>query len=238
MTWLDDLVKVSAAKVDDRVREALWARGVSDSQIHDFQVGHVGRKLPDIDYPAEFVEWSWKGRRIEDCYVFPLTNPLGELKGVQFRAVDRDKKNYADYFLGRPDEAIMFGAHQAMPYIWETSTITATEGVFDFFPVQRVFPNTVATMTARFNEEFVRLLRRLVKTVYLVYDNDKTGREAVERFIRYNGKDFTTHVLQYPRVLTAAGKPVKDPGDLWELWGDERFAAFLRCIENPVGIGV
>lgn len=237
MTWLSQLVEASVADIDDRVREALWTRGVSDEQIRDFRVGYVD-KLPDVEYPAEFLKWCWDGKRVRDCYVFPLTNAVGEIKGVQFRAVDRDKKGvYLDYFLDI-DEPVLFGTHQAMPIVWETDTIWLVEGVFDLFPIQRVYPNVVATMTARVTDQAVRFLKRLVKTVYVAYDNDETGRKSSRYFQRFHGEDFQIHDVHFPKVLMPNGKVTKDPGDLWEVWGDDRLAAFLRCIENPVASGV
>jgi DNA primase len=235
MPWLEDFSAACRLSVDERVREALWARGVSDGQIQQFGVGHLGKTLPDVAYPKDFLDWSWNGKKLEDCYVFPLTNTLGETKGVQFRSVEREKKTFADYFIDR-SEPIMFGAPQAMPIVWEKESVFLVEGTFDFFPVQRVFPNTIATMTARVTEQLVRLLRRLVRDVYLLYDMDETGQRSAKKFSRQYGDEFRAHVLQYPRVQMATGKMTKDPGDLWEIWGDDRLASYLRCIVNSVGV--
>ncbi len=226
MSWLDELV-FATQEIDDRVREALWSRGASDAQIALYRIGHLHRKLPTgIEYPEDFLEWSWKGKKLEDCYVLPLTTTLGQVKGVQFRSVDRAKKNYCDYFLAA-DEPILFGLHEAMPHVWESKAIWTVEGAFDLFPLQRFRPNVVATLTARITDQFIRLLRRLVEDVYLAYDMDERGRQAIQKFQKYHGREFRAHEIQYPRILMADGKTAKDLGDLWESGGDARIKAIL-----------
>lgn len=112
-TWLEDLVSASHERVDDRVREALWARGASDEQIETFQIGYIDQELPPAEYPANFLAWSGEGKKLADCYVFPLTNPLGEVRGLQLRSVERDRRDYMDFFVDR-SEPVFFGLGQAV----------------------------------------------------------------------------------------------------------------------------
>lgn len=227
-TWLDELVAKSQLQVDDRVREALWARGVSDEQIEAFKIGYLNQALPELatSYPDHFLKWSKDGKKLVDGYVFPLTNFLGEIRGIQMRSVERGRQDYMDYFLDE-GEPVYFGLGQAATSIWETEEILLVEGVFDFFPVQRVKPFTVSTLTAKVNETFARALKRLVQRVHLFYDDDRTGISGATNFEKEHGAAFTVRRVPYPRGVTLFGKTVKDPGDLWEAWGDDRLRDHL-----------
>lgn len=227
MAWLDELVSYAEGQLDDRVREALWSRGASDEQIALFKVGYLDRNLPDIELPKEFLKWSDGGAKLVDGFVFPLTNTQGEIKGIQMRSVDRDKSGYMDFFLDR-FEPVFFGLGQAMESVWSTESLVIVEGTFDFFPVQRFFPNSVPTLTANVSEIFVRTLRRLVRQVYSFYDNDPAGIKANRKLVEEHGSEFGVRVVEYPLVARPDGKTIKDPGELWEAWGDERFEPFLR----------
>lgn len=230
MSWLDEFVSQASFAVDDRAREALWARGVTDEQILGFKIGYVDRQLPDTMYPKSFLDWSRDGSKLDDMLVLPLTNALGELKGLQFRHVVRERTGYSD-FIPEKGEAVLFGLAEAMPAIWARRSVFLVEGGFDLFPVQRFVPNVVATLTAHVSKPFLRILRRTVREVWLGYDMDNAGRRASAKFKDEHAGDFERiHTLSYPKVTMADGKLSKDPGELWEAWGDAQFSAFLRSV--------
>lgn len=230
MTWLDDFVEYAQSNVDDRVREAYWSRGADDGQIQLYRLGYIDGALPDVGLPEDFVRWSFNGEKLVDSYVLPLTNALNEVRGVQFRSVERSKSGYTDYFLDET-EPTLFGLGPAVQAMWKSEQAVLVEGGFDVFPVQRVFlPETVATLTAKVNAPFVRLLRRLVKRVYVSYDRDNTGRRGTSSFIRWYGKEFDVIDVEYPEIKTVEGKVAKDPSEIWEAWGDEQLGEHLRCI--------
>ncbi len=224
MTWLDEFVAETSRGIPDRVRENLWGRGVSDEQIEAFGIGYLDRALPEIMLPEPFVRWA--SDKLDDCYVFPITNAIGEIRGLQFRHVERGRPGYMDFLLEQ-EEAVGFGLAQAMETVWVTEEAVLVEGVFDVLPLQRVIPSVVATLTARVTEPFVRLLRRLVRRVWIGYDNDPTGNRAYQKFLTQHGRDFDIRRLLYPKSLFG-GKAAKDPGDLWEAWGDTRLKQFLQ----------
>jgi DNA primase len=228
VTWLDDFV-TSVSILPDRVREELWARGVTDEQITLYRIGHLNGELPSGDLPIRFREWCGVGERLNDVFVLPLTNVLGEVRGLQLRHVEKDHGGYMTY-MEVNDEAILFGLGQAAPHLWRSGGVLLVEGAFDVFPIQRVFPGTVSTVTARLTDHFLRLLRRLVTHVWLGYDNDDTGRRAAQQIQRQHGDVFTVHVLEFPKVpLVGTTKVTKDPNDLWSAWGDTKFQEFIKA---------
>lgn len=231
MAWIEDLVEFAAHRIDDRAREVLWERGVSEDQIRDFHFGYLDAQLPPLTGPGYdlFLKWSLGGAKLADVLVIPLTNPLGEIRGVQFRSVDREKKIYSDFILEKA-EPVLFGLGQAMPSIWSTRSIYLVEGAFDWAPLQRVVPNVVATLTARVSEALLRTLRRVVDDVYFVYDLDATGRRSCEKFEKEYGGEFGLHFPKYPQITLPNGKKSKDLGELWEGWGDDRFSEYFRTL--------
>jgi DNA primase len=228
MTWLDDLTASAQKGVDERIIDALAARGVSEEQIAAYGLGYLDRELPEADYPDEFLKWCGGGAKLADVLVLPLTNTLGDVRGVQFRYVSRERAGYMDFIEGK-DEAVLFGLAQAMPHVWKTRSVFLVEGGFDLFPVQRVFPGVIATLTARVTNALIRILRRLVTQVWVGYDADDTGRRATVHFQKNYGEEFDIRHIKYPQVpMVGTTKLTKDPGDIWETWGDTRFQDFLR----------
>jgi DNA primase len=227
MQWLDDFVRESRLKLDDRVKEALWCRGVSDEQIESFQIGYIDGSIPPCEAPSKFLDWSKNGSRLADSFVFPLTNSLGEVQGVQFRSVDRELKTFSDFFLSRAEPTFL-GLGQASLPTWESSKVILVEGTFDLFPVQRVFSNSISTLTAKVDDTLARWLSRVVEEVILFYDNDKAGRDASLDYQKKHSGDLKITQIVFPRgVLLPTGKEAKDPSDLWEAWGEDRFHDFL-----------
>lgn len=233
MQWLETLVQFASESLGEEQREALWGRGVTDEQISDFRIGYVDRKLPPLAGADGFLEWSERGNRLRDMFVFPLTNTLGQVKGLQFRHVDRGMKGYRDY-MPYEDEPLTFGLGQAVPHIWETGTVILVEGTYDMFPVQRVMPNVIPMLTAGVSETWVRLFRRFVEEVWVAFDADNAGRRGAQSFQREHGRTFRTNIIDFPQIPMPDGQgKTKDPSDLWEAWGDAQFGVFLKRKFDP-----
>jgi hypothetical protein len=230
MGWLDDFAGQACTMVNDRVLKALAERGVSEEDARLFRIGYIDGKLPPgVDCPVPFRAWCVGGRKLIDSYVFPMTNTIGQIRGFQFRSVDRKQKDYRDY-IEDPKDLALFGLSQAMPHLWEQKSVFLVEGTFDVFPVRRHFPGVIPTMTAGATDPLLRILRRLVHEVWLGYDMDTPGRRSCSDFTRKHGKDFTCHTVVYPRPTLREGKTVKDPSDLWEVVGPDGVGRFMRAL--------
>lgn len=224
--WLEALVDWAHDQIDERCREELLGRGVSPEQMESFRLGYFSGARPPLDLPDDFVEWANIGRHVQDVFVLPLTNTLGQVKGIQVRSVDRSAKNYQEFAIPT-GEPYLFGLGQAAEAIWHTEEIVLVEGVFDLFPIQRSVPQTVATLTAKVPENFLPTMRRVVRCAWLGYDMDHTGWRGVSRFRKQHGDEFDIHRLEFPGVRLPNGKAAKDPGDVWEAWGDDRLYQHL-----------
>lgn len=232
MTWLEDLTQFAHEQMNDRPMETLWGRGVSEGQIENYRLGYLDRYLPDADYPPGFLEW-WEKQPRDDVFVFPLTNTLGQVRGLQLRHVDSARKGYTDY-LSTKEEPVYFGLSQAMPGIWESGIVCLVEGAFDLFPIQRHLPFTVSTLHAGLPTPLWRVFRRLVRKIILAYDMDAGGWDAVRQITQKYREYVDVTALRLPSVAyKSKGRSVKDPGELWEVWGDDKLGVFLRKQLDP-----
>jgi hypothetical protein len=233
MTWLDDLILAAHSRIDTRASKAYHRRGVSDNQIEAFRLGFLDGDFAGVDVPNEFLSWARKGGKIEDTFVLPLTNILGENKGLQFRHLDKSRKGYQTWL---PDsgDMIFFGLGQAAPSVYCTGKAFVVEGAFDLFPVQKSVPWVFATITAGISTKAIRSLKRLASTLWIGYDSDATGRSSGEKISRKHATDFEVKILKWPVVQKPSdGVVVKDPGELWECWGDAKLQDFLQ--NNVIG---
>ena len=238
MTWVDDLVGFAQSNLTDAARDELHSRGVSDEQIELFKIGYLDRKLPNLPGADDFLRWAHQGQRLDDVFVLPLTTVLGVVQGFQFRHVDRARKGYLDY-IPYKEEPVLFGLGQAAPHIWAKEEVWLVEGAFDLFPLQRHVPYIAATLTARVPESLIPSLRRLVRRVWVGYDADAAGQSAMRQFSREFGRDFDVRSVYYPKVhATGTTRPIKDPGELWEAWGDDQLGSFVQTVLRSVADGV
>lgn len=234
MSWLDDFAAAAQERLGAREREAAWARGVSESQINTFRVGYIDRVFSGA--PPDFVRFSKGGARLDDSFVLPLTNVLGQIKGLQFRHVSPEVRGYQTYYADPPrDESVYFGLGQAVPFMWETERVFVVEGAFDVFPIQRVFPETFAALTLGTSQALARMLRRFVKQVWLGYDNDRPGVRAAQEFKTEYGADLDVRPMCCPQVRQPGGKVTKDWAELWMAVGDAKVKEFLRKQVTPYG---
>lgn len=230
--WVESLALRAHENLPDQIREALWSRGVSDGQIDLYRIGWLDSSLPEgPSYGSDFIGW-WENNRwqLDDVLVFPLTNTLGHMRGLQFRHVDRARKGYLDYFAAK-DEAVFFGLGQAAPYMWASESVWLVEGNFDLLPLQRHRPNIVSTLHAGVPNQLWRVLRRLVSKVYIAYDNDSTGRDVAYEIVKDKREYFEFKIVKVPPAPLRSGRVATDPNELWESWGDARLGVFLNRID-------
>lgn len=228
MTILDRILKAAQTNIrEPRALDYLRERGVSGQQIEDIGIGY----FPEESWPPylkgtdedtqSYLEWSSKGYRLRGKLVFPMRNAMGILRGIQIRSPDPHKKDYSKFYLGRSKvDAIFFGTRLAMPYIWEKREVYLCEGLFDFFPLQRAFPNTLCTGTANVSHRQVEFLLRFIDHVYVAFDSDWGGNEFWKRFNKDHGSEFKS--LQRIEIRN------KDISDMWSALGEKRFQKIIR----------
>lgn len=122
----------------------------------------------------------------EDRILFPIKDHLGRYCGFGGRIFKKNDER-SKYYNSRENEyfakgALLFGFDAAKPIIQEKGTVFMVEGYTDCLAMmQHGFENTVATLGTACTSEHLKVLSRYTKQLYVVYDADKAGKQAVLR---------------------------------------------------------
>lgn len=122
----------------------------------------------------------------EERIIFPIKDHLGRFCGFGgriFKAHDDRPK----YYNSKENEfftkgSLLFGLDNAKKSMQDTGIVFLVEGYTDCMAmVQHGFPNTVATLGTACTPQHLKTVSRYVQQVYVLYDNDKAGQQAVAR---------------------------------------------------------
>jgi len=190
----------------------------------------IAKKYPEaLLKQAALIQQSPKGNYYDTFrgrLLFPILNLQNKVIAFGGRLIaDEEGPKY----LNSPETPIffkrreLFGLNLAKKHIdREWPTLILVEGYMDFLALyQHGFKNAVATLGTALGEDHVRLMRRFVEEVIVVYDGDKAGEAASLRGLE---------------VLLEGGMQVKlvslpkgeDPDDFLNKRGNDAFAALLK----------
>ncbi|MFH0985783.1 MAG: DNA primase [Candidatus Omnitrophota bacterium] len=223
-------------------RAYLAQRKISEEMIREFKLGWAPMEWRTLfdrmmlkKYPeallkqAALIQQSPKGNYYDTFrgrLLFPILNLQNKVIAFGGRLIaDQEGPKY----LNSPETPIfskrreLFGLNLAKKHIdREWPNLILVEGYMDFLALyQHGFKNAVATLGTALGEDHVRLMRRFVEEVIVVYDGDKAGEAAALRGLE---------------VLLEGGMQVKlvslpkgeDPDDFLNKRGDDAFAALLK----------
>lgn len=122
----------------------------------------------------------------EERIIFPIKDTLGRhcgFGGRTFKETDTRPKYYnsreSSYFV---KGSLLFGIDLAKKSIQETGIVFLVEGYTDCIAmVEHNTPNAVATLGTACTIEHLKQLARYAEQLYIVYDNDTAGNQAVLR---------------------------------------------------------
>jgi DNA primase len=181
MTWLDETVERAHAALmacgpAHPARQYLAARGViGDTEIARYRLGYWAEPPAVSTCTPEF--WDWSRRYGWSRLVFPLTDGLGGVIGMQVRHLG--DKGYENFVLKPRDLYVpLFGLHVALPEMYARERCVLVEGVFDYFAVLPYAPDVLCTLTSNVTLSVRRLLARYVSLVVCLYDMDLPGRRG------------------------------------------------------------
>lgn len=241
---------------EDNAKSYLSNRGVSLDQIRKFSVGFVQSEF-EANYAEDrmhssicsdrskdhlwcdscrFNHWSslWKddegtktkitGGRIIGCIVFPLSSYSGKFIGVQVRSIK--EKRFDTFVLSRRPEGYFFGTNVCIESIWSKKEVWLVESAIDQMILNRLIaPNVLAITTNSIGKSQNRFLRRFVSSINMCLDIDKAGIGGKKLFIEKNWSEFNINNINYK-----VSDKIKDPGDLWKEWGDEKFKKYFASL--------
>lgn len=162
--------------------------------------------------------------------MFPIVNLQNKVIAFGGRLIGEGE---GPKYLNSPETPIfskrreLFGLNLAKKHIdREWPNLILVEGYMDFLALyQHGFKNAVATLGTALGEDHVRLMRRFVEEVIVVYDGDKAGEAAALRGLE---------------ILLEGGMQVKlvdlpkgeDPDDFLNRYGAEAFAKSLKSAKD------
>lgn len=228
--FLADLVRRFSLRLDLEHFEYLCGRGASEDQIDGLSLGSVFGAFTPTNDPDQvaFKKWSWGLKRIRDHISYPLTDQAGDVVGVL--TGDHIEKNYSKFTMSHATStAFLFGLPLAIQSIWDTKVVWLVEGVFDWFPLQRVIPNTVAITFDSPGWKQIQFVKRYADVVVLAIDQDEAGKKGVEIAKKRFGPDFDVRVAQYPG---------KDPGEFWADRGEMDFKRHFQREAGRLGVAI
>ncbi len=122
-----------------------------------------------------------------DRIIFPIKDAMGRYSafgGRIYRPDDERPKYYNSkenpYF---NKGSFLFGFDAAKKQIQQQNAVFLVEGYLDCLAmVQHQFVNTVATLGTACTTEQLKLLSRYAQQVYVLYDGDQAGKQAMLRF--------------------------------------------------------
>ncbi|MFA6534883.1 MAG: DNA primase [Candidatus Babeliales bacterium] len=186
----------------------LKKRGFSEGSIKTFEVGYFpgglnrvnqmvkelsrqGVLLKDLLEYGILVEGrSFLYSPFEERIIFPIKDHLGRYCGFGgriFKQGDERPKYYnskeSDGFVkGR----LLFALDLTKKDMQEKEYAFLVEGYTDCITMfQHGYRNTVATLGTACTVEHLKLLSRFIKTLYVVYDGDKAGQNAILRLAEF-----------------------------------------------------
>lgn len=149
-----------------------------------------------------------------DMVVFPFYTVYGKLAGARGRCINETGKPHHDYSWNKTNNTgLVWYNEDALNH---DQPIVIVEGQFDYLTVARVYPYTMANLTAKPSFPKLKKLQQCPGVVLLL-DNDDTGKKATERYIDYcQSRSINVGTVELPQGI-------KDPDKL----GSEGVAQLL-----------
>ena len=224
MNWLAE--SIAQCQLTEETEEYLYGRGAKDETIQS--EGFVtweptADPIPDALFCSRYGD---RGQKLNGTLVCPVRSPRGAVIGAEFRSIHT--KYIQDYRLPASSwNPFWIGTRRAMPALWAGANVWIVEGLFDLCALEWAIPRgdvVLASVRAHLARSHVEFLRRFCRQwVYLVYDQDVTGRKAMMGWVDENGKrrlgaqELLKRVGLRCWVVEFAGG--KDPGEIWDKGG-------------------
>ncbi len=223
-------------------RAYLAKRKVPETIIREFKLGWAPSEwrslfdhLTKQGYPeallkqAALIQQSPKGNFYDTFrgrLIFPIVNLQNKIIAFGGRLIGNEE---GPKYLNSPETPVfskrreLFGLNLAKKHIdREWPALILVEGYMDFLALYQFgFKNAVATLGTALGEDHVRLMKRFVEEVIVVYDGDKAGEAAALRGLEI----LLEGGMQVKLVTLPKGE---DPDDFLNKNGAEAFSKLLK----------
>jgi DNA primase len=213
--WKNNLLK------NNKAIDYLKSRGVTENQMIKYSLG-VSRLYPRLLENGS-IKYNTNDKNQDGVLIFPLVNINLDFVGYITRSIT-GKSYYKWVNISKPG-AFFFGLSQDnLENIWKDEKAIIVEGVFDFFPLERVSPYTVCFTTASVSEDQLSFMCRFLKSCFVCFDSDENGKKSTKK-LKYT---FTKEIIGGPKIIDMLKPPFKDIGEAWEKLGEEKFQKFFN----------
>ena len=215
--WCHDLLLKSPA-----ILRYLYGRGIDKVCITDYEIGYFPSGLAAVNALIKFMAthhiWAEdlveanilsKGKSAlyspyEERIIFPITDHLGNHCGFGGRIYKKDDTR-AKYYNSRENEffnkgGLLYGFDLAKESMQKKNALFLVEGYTDCIAmVQHGYKNTAAVLGTACTVEHLKKVARYVNYVYVVYDGDDAGRQAILRLTELCWQvDLDIKIIQLP----------------------------------------
>ncbi len=177
----------------------------------------------------------------EDRLIFPIRDYQGNFCGFGGR-VFKPQDERPKYYNSKENEfflkgALLFGLDSAKKSMQETGVVFLVEGYTDCMAmVQHGFSNTVATLGTACTPQHLKTVSRFVQQVYVLYDNDSAGQQAIMRLTQLCWQvDLELKVISLPKGQDPASW-LQNNSDIQSLMHSAKdiFLFFIDMLGNNV----
>ncbi len=220
-----------------KARDYLQERGLGKDTIRTFLLGYAPQeggaltshlRLAGVDLKlaeeAGVIIQREDGTfydRFRGRLIFPIRDGAGRIVAFGGRVLGEGEPKYLNspetpvYHKGR----ILYGFHEARTYIREADQGFVVEGYFDLLSLWEAgIRNVVASCGTALTKDHVKLLKRLTRQWFLVFDADSAGEKAAIRALELFWAEGV-----FPKVVFLP--PGEDPDSLVRKSGAEAFWA-------------
>ncbi len=122
----------------------------------------------------------------EQRVIFPIADHIGHYSGFGGR-IYKNQDTRAKYYNSQENEffnkgSLLYGLHLAKETMQKKNAVFLVEGYTDCIAmVQHGYKNTVASLGTACTIEHLKLLSRFIEQIYVLYDGDAAGQQAILR---------------------------------------------------------
>lgn len=227
-------------------RKYLLKRGITQQTIDKFTLGWApagnkffeiaGKKYkPEMVFKAGLAGISQKGPHpydfMRERVVFPILNLSGDVVAFGGRTL---KEDVQPVYLNTPDTTVyskarnLYGLFHSKTSLNKKKHAIILEGYMDVLVAhQHGIDNCVAPQGTSLTDEQLKLLKKHVDTIVLIFDSDESGRQAAIR----SGEMCLEHGFNCRVVSLPEGM---DPDEYILRYGADRFCGLADSGVNPV----
>lgn len=220
----------------------LKGRGISTNTIVAFGLGYAPKSGDDIyrylkeegftdEEMKESGFMSYKSGRpyciLKNRVIFPIMNRASKVIAFGGRRIlEKDEPKYINSYETEiyKKRENLFGIQRALHA--NRDRIFLVEGYMDVVSLQQAgYPEAVASLGTSFTPEQAKLISKMAKKVYIIYDADASGIDATTKAIP---------ILKEAGVFVyvANMSPYKDPDELIKAEGREGFERRIQAADN------